>query len=100
MLQVRLTAAVGTRWEQPGLGEWDVRALVGHAGRALLTVEAYLDRPAEAMEVSSAAANFHGARSVVDGADVAERGRDAGRALGPDRRREDAAQRLPAYSNV
>ena len=35
------------RWDGPGLGEWDLRALVGHTSRSLLTVEAYLQRPAE-----------------------------------------------------
>lgn len=29
-------------WDKPGLGEWDVRSLVGHTNRALLTVETYL----------------------------------------------------------
>ena len=36
---VRTAALVGDRWDRPGLGEWDVRALVGHTSRALLTVE-------------------------------------------------------------
>ena len=27
------------RWDGPGLGEWDLRALVGHTSRSLLTVE-------------------------------------------------------------
>src|SRR3954465_3494259 len=34
---VRTTALVGDRWNRPGLGEWDVRALVGHPSRPLLT---------------------------------------------------------------
>ncbi|MDT5335177.1 MAG: hypothetical protein QOD90_682, partial [Mycobacterium sp.] len=25
-------------WEGPGLGEWDLRALVGHMSRSLITV--------------------------------------------------------------
>ena len=29
-------------WDKPGLGEWTVRDLVGHASRALSTVEQYL----------------------------------------------------------
>ena len=37
---VRTSALVGDRWGRPGLGEWDVRALVGHTSRSLLTVEA------------------------------------------------------------
>ena len=42
---------VGDRWEEPGLGEWDVSSLVGHTSRALLTVEAYLEQPAELARV-------------------------------------------------
>ena len=38
---VGTTALVGNRWELPGLGAWDIRALVGHTSRALLTVETY-----------------------------------------------------------
>src|SRR3954453_13442881 len=45
---VRTAALVGDRWQRPGLGEWDVRALVGHTSRSLLTVEMYLARPAAA----------------------------------------------------
>ena len=28
---------VGDRWDLPGLGEWDVRALVGHTSRSFIT---------------------------------------------------------------
>ena len=51
---VRTTALVGDRWDRPGLGEWDVRALVGHTSRALLTVETYLAHPAPAVDLTSA----------------------------------------------
>ena len=34
-------ALVGDRWQQPGLGEWTVRDLVGHASRSFLTIETY-----------------------------------------------------------
>jgi uncharacterized protein (TIGR03083 family) len=72
-------------WDAPGLGEWSVRDLVGHTSRALLTVEAYLDRPANGVELPSAVAYY---RRALDGggdpAAVAQRGRDAGAALGAD----------------
>jgi uncharacterized protein (TIGR03083 family) len=29
-------------WDGPGLGEWDLRSLVGHASRSLITVSTYL----------------------------------------------------------
>lgn len=81
---VRTAALVGGRWDEPGLGEWDVRALVGHTSRSFLTVETYLGRPAEAVEVGSAAGYFRATRVVAAGPDVAARGRDAGAALGSD----------------
>jgi hypothetical protein len=82
-------AVVGTiapdSWERPGLGVWTVRDLAGHASRALLTVETYLDpltvtdRPA----LPDALAYLRGAGSgLVDPETVAERGRQAGVALG------------------
>ncbi|MFG2101210.1 maleylpyruvate isomerase N-terminal domain-containing protein [Micromonospora echinaurantiaca] len=81
---VRTAAAVGDRWDRPGLGEWDVRALVGHTSRSLLTVEEYLARPAAAVEVGSAADYYRAIRAVAGGPGVAERGRAAGAALGAD----------------
>ena len=81
---VRTTALVGDRWERPGLGEWDIRALVGHTTRALLTVETYLERPAVAVEVGSAGEYFRETRAATAGPAVAARGRDAGAALGSD----------------
>jgi uncharacterized protein (TIGR03083 family) len=70
-------------WDGPGLGEWDLRSLVGHTSRSLITVEAYLGQPADREDVPSAAA-YYAAISTVDPAAVADRGRAAGRALGDD----------------
>lgn len=68
----------------PGLGEWDLRALVGHASRSLITATTYADQPADAEEVATAAAYFVAATSMAgaDPAAVADRGRAAGEALG------------------
>ena len=79
---VRTAALVGDRWEQPGLGEWDVRALVGHTSRSLLTVEEYLARPAATVEVPSAAAYYAATSAMAAGPGVAARGVAAGQALG------------------
>lgn len=79
-----VTALVTDRWDRPGLGEWDVRSLVGHTSRAVLTVEAYLDRPATEVEVPSAAAYVEATSAVAGGPDVTVRGHDAGVALGDD----------------
>lgn len=72
-------------WAAPGLGEWDIRALVGHTSRSLITVDTYLDRPAEVATVASSEDYY---RQVMvfatDAAAVAERGRQAGRDLGDD----------------
>jgi uncharacterized protein (TIGR03083 family) len=81
---VATTAEVGDRWEAPGLGEWDVRALVGHTSRSFVTVEAYLAKPPEQVDVESAALYYRATRSLARGPGVAQRGIDAGHALGAD----------------
>lgn len=73
------------QWPRPGLGEWDVRALVGHTLRAVTTVATYLGQPApESVVCESAGAYFVAARSIAGADDraVAERGHQAGRDLG------------------
>lgn len=80
----RTVSAVDGRWTQPGLGQWDVRSLVGHTSRALLTVEAYLAHPASSAALDSPVAYFSAARELASGPDVATRGREAGEALGAD----------------
>jgi Mycothiol maleylpyruvate isomerase N-terminal domain len=79
---VATAARVGDRWGEPGLGEWDVRALVGHTSRSLLTVETYLGQPAREVEVGSADSYYRATRMVAAGSGVAERGVAAGAALG------------------
>jgi uncharacterized protein (TIGR03083 family) len=79
-----MASVVGDRWDRPGLGEWDVRALVGHTSRSLLTVEAYLARPATGVDVASATDYFRVTSATAAGLAVAQRGRDAGTALGAD----------------
>ena len=74
-----------TQWEAMALGEWTVRDLVGHANRAVLTVETYLGQPAETVEVARPVDYFLRAQAALaDPAAVAARGREAGQALGPD----------------
>lgn len=70
----------------PGLGVWDLRALVGHTSRSLVTVVTYLGQPAAAEDVPSSEAYYaHIARSGGANSEaVAQRGRDAGAALGDD----------------
>jgi uncharacterized protein (TIGR03083 family) len=73
------------QWEQPGLGVWTVRDLVGHTSRALLTVETYLAQPATQRQVMRPVDYFLRAQAgLADPASVAARGREAGAALGSD----------------
>jgi uncharacterized protein (TIGR03083 family) len=70
-------------WAKPALGEWTVRDLVGHTNRALLTVETYLDNPADTVELRRPVDYFLRVKvSHADPAAVAARGREAGKALG------------------
>jgi uncharacterized protein (TIGR03083 family) len=71
------------RWDGPGLGEWDLRSLVGHTSRSLITVETYLAMPADIEELPTLAA-YYVAIAGTDHAAVAIRGREAGQALGED----------------
>ena len=72
-------------WDGPGLGEWDLRALVGHTSRSLTTVLTYL--PRLSTETVTTTAEYYAAAvrlMAADPAAVTERGRQAGAALGAD----------------
>jgi uncharacterized protein (TIGR03083 family) len=81
------------RWDGPGVGEWNLRALVGHTSRSLVTVETYLGQPVETEEVPTPAA-YYVAIAGVDHAAVAGRGVEAGRVLG-----ENPAQFVEALTH-
>lgn len=75
------------RWAGPGLGEWDLRSLVGHASRSLITVSTYLAQPAEREDITSPQeyyARVNPAALGISPEGVVERGRQAGRDLGDD----------------
>lgn len=78
------TVETGTdEWDLDGLGTWTIRDLVGHTSRALLTVESYLKRPVASVHIFSPLDYFAAAMaSRGDSEAVAQRGRDAGAALG------------------
>lgn len=74
-------------WTGPGLGEWDLRALVGHTSRSLVTVETYLSKPADREEIPTSADYYAAIAPLLSGdeqASIVERGRAAGEALGAD----------------
>jgi len=68
----------------PGLGEWDLRSLVGHTARSLVTVSEYLRRPAPSVEVETAADYVAGLAEAANDAGVTRRGVEAGERLGDD----------------
>lgn len=71
------------QWEQPALGVWSVRDLVGHANRAFLTVEMYLAQPAAQVDLRRPIDySLQAKSSLGNPAAVAARGREAGAALG------------------
>jgi uncharacterized protein (TIGR03083 family) len=80
---VDLVGQVRGDWDRPGLGRWDLRALVGHTARALVTVTTYLDKPAEAVVLESPSAYLAGA-GKSDAEAVFARGVAAGEDLGDD----------------
>jgi uncharacterized protein (TIGR03083 family) len=83
---VALVATVpDDRWDEVGLGDWDVRSLVGHTGRSFITVVTYLGQPVDHEAVPTAAAYFAAIRSAGSDDDAIRlRGVEAGRALGPE----------------
>ena len=75
------------RWDGPGLGDWDLRSLVGHASRSLITVSTYLQTSAEREDVATPQEYYVRIADYMSntGAEaITERGRRAGRDLGGD----------------
>ncbi len=80
-----LVASLPPALSGDGLGGWDLRALVGHTSRSLVTVSEYLRRPAPSVDVETAADYVAGLQDAV-GSDpgVDRRGVEAGELLGDD----------------
>lgn len=74
----------GTAWEIPALGVWDVRGLIGHASRALTTVESYLGAPQTGKRVDGPVEYYLAIRGSTTPESIAQRGRETGDALGTD----------------
>ncbi len=79
-----LVASLPTPLSGPGLGEWDLRALVGHTARSLVTVSEYLRKPAPSVDVETAADYVAGLAAVVIDPGITRRGVEAGELLGDD----------------
>lgn len=91
----RLVAEIADdRWDGPGLGEWDLRSLVGHTSRSLITVSTYLQTTAEREDVATPEDYYVRVKAATLGVDasareavaaaIVERGRQAGIELGDD----------------
>lgn len=75
------------RYAGQGLGSWDLRALVGHTNRSLVTVATYLSTRADSVAAASPAAYYVAVAQIAaaEGDDaIARRGIEAGAALGED----------------
>ena len=82
---VDLVAVAPRALSGPGLGEWDLRALVGHTARSLVTVSEYLRKPAPSVDVETAVDSFSGmAEAVSSDPGITRRGIEAGERLGDD----------------
>jgi uncharacterized protein (TIGR03083 family) len=71
-------------WSKPAIGEWTVRDLVGHTLRAVTLVRTYRSEETAAPALNASEYFIAALRSLGDPAAVAQRGRDAGVALGDD----------------
>ncbi|GAA1121167.1 maleylpyruvate isomerase N-terminal domain-containing protein [Citricoccus alkalitolerans] len=79
-----------TDWEAPGLGVWTVRSLAGHTNRSHTNVTRYLEAGPDpgAVPVDGPVGYFAAfwepqpGRTISDDEEVADRGRQAGEALG------------------
>jgi len=70
--------------DAPGLGDWSVRDLMGHASRALSTVEVYLIDDTEEPVTLGSAVEYFATALRTDPRQIAARGREAGAALAPE----------------
>ena len=76
-----------SKWDGQGLGEWDLRSLVGHTSRSLITVSTYLQTTADREDLTTPQEYYvrvNPSALGVDSSAVVERGRQAGRDLGDD----------------
>ena len=73
------------QWNDPGLGVWSVSEIVGHTSVALFNVERDLAASAGPVTIEDAVEFFEKGLAIPGISErVAERGREAGAALGPD----------------
>lgn len=90
------------RLDGPGLGEWTLRELIGHASRAITTVTAYLAEPEPAEVTIHSASEYLEVvlRQRGDDEAIMLRGRAAGAALVDDLAAEIEAMHVEAASAI
>jgi uncharacterized protein (TIGR03083 family) len=78
-----VAAVPADQWEEPGLGEWTVRELTGHALRSFSTLQRLCDTTSDSAVVVDSAPGYYRAVARIPGVHIgaAERGREAGAAL-------------------
>ncbi|MGK9149157.1 maleylpyruvate isomerase family mycothiol-dependent enzyme [Plantibacter flavus] len=100
---LRLVAGIdAAQWTRPGLGVWDVRALVGHTSRAIITVIDYLEIDAPETVSLESAADYYGQiyLTYTNPDAIALRGVRAGEALGDEPVEHVAALRERAVAAI
>ena len=60
-----------SKWDGPGLGDWDLRSLVGHTSRSLITVSTYLQTTAEREDIATPEEYYMRVNASVHGLDIA-----------------------------
>jgi uncharacterized protein (TIGR03083 family) len=83
-LVTTVLALTEPQWHAPGLGEWDVRELIGHTIRAFSTIDRFLDTPVDDVAVDVVAYYRTALSTPGVHAAVAQRGREGGESLGDD----------------
>jgi uncharacterized protein (TIGR03083 family) len=94
------------QWDQPGLGDWSVRSLVGHTSRSLTTVADYLAQPEpDVVDIESVAGYYARIQGLASSPEVTARGVAAGVDLGEDplrratERRDRAAEAISGIAD-
>ena len=59
------------QWDGPGLVEWDLRSLVGHTSRSLITVSTYLQTTAEREDIATPEEYYVRVNASVHSLDIA-----------------------------
>ncbi|MCK8615174.1 maleylpyruvate isomerase family mycothiol-dependent enzyme [Gordonia sp. C13] len=97
-----LVAQVGPQqWEEPGLGDWSVRSLVGHTSRSLTTVADYLAEPEpDVVDIDSVAGYHARIQGLASSPEVTARGVAAGVDLGDDPLRAATERRDRAVAAI